>query len=135
MNDKEFKKEIRKTLDSVHRTCKRIPTKDINRILNTLKERLNDLHTEDLESISKDSELLNQRYTECMDFQKKSDKLFVEVRWYQLDLKDINQKLDGFETELTNYMSQIEKLIINDSSDTWCPLKTLIQQNISVITL
>ena len=136
MNDsKALKKDIRKTIDEITHTCKRIPEKDINKLLEKLKEKVSSLSTSDLESISQDREELSERYSECMQLQKDTDSLFVNIRNYQLDLKEINKKLEGLKDKLENYITEIEIAVKTNPEINWGEILMLIRQNQSVIDL
>lgn len=136
MNDsKALKKDIRKTIDEITHTCKRIPEKDINKLLEKLKEKVSGLSTSDLESISQNKEKLGERYSECMQLQKDTDSLFVNIRNYQLDLKEINKKLEGLKDKLENYITDIEIAVKTNPEINWGEILMLIRQNQSVIDL
>ncbi len=130
---KKLKIDIRKCIDKSVKICKSVPDTDINKTLEKLNDNVAKINIEELDLISTDKNLLQLEYKKCLAIKKDTDKIFQKIKEHQLNLTDKNQKLDTLKKEMTNYMSQINSGLKNDSGTTWSEILILLEQNIQVI--
>lgn len=133
MESKQLKKEIRKTVDVTTKICRKIPCNNIEKTVEELNERIRILDISELENISNDKELLEQRFKLCTKIKKDTDKIFTRIIEYKLNLSDKNKELAVQKEKFTSYIPEIEKCLKMDSRENFSELRILVQQNISIL--
>lgn len=133
MESKQLKKEIRKTIDITTKICRKIPCNDIEKTLQELDEKVKILDMSELERISSNKELLEQRFKFCTKMKKDTDKIFTRIVEYKLNLSDKNKELDIQKERFTTYIQQIENCLKIDSRENLSEIRILVLQNISVL--
>ncbi len=133
MESKQLKKEIKKTINVTTKICRNIPCNDIEKTLQELNEKVYMLDISELENISNNKDLLEQRFKLCTKIKKDTDKIFTRIIEYKLNLSDKNKELAIQKEKFTSYIPEIEKCLKIDSRDNFSELRILVQQNISIL--
>lgn len=133
LNEKDFSKDIKKLTNEISHLCKKLNNEKINKLTDKLKERVNTLHISDLEEIKTNKDLLQKRFDECTELRKDSQKILSEIQAFQLDLIDLNQKLDEKNNEVDKYISELSKMSQNGSMSSTSTYKMLLQQQKNII--
>lgn len=89
---------------------------------------------EELETISHNKDLLEKKYNECLKVKRETEKIFTDIKNYQLDITDKNRKLNEKKEQMTSYIDLIEKRLENEPDNKLGIMRTVLMQNFDTLT-